>query len=68
MAAQNVKLTVVGDGYIGKTCMVATYIQDEFPENVATGFTDAYKSSLIIDNKEISLEVWDTPGQEDFAK
>ena len=30
--ASDVKIVVVGDSYIGKTCMVESFIQDKFPE------------------------------------
>ena len=35
---KNIKLVVVGDGACGKTCLLATYVEDLFPrEYVPTG-------------------------------
>ena len=68
---RDVKVVVVGDGAVGKTCMLITYMSDEFPEEyVPTVFENYAKelpptSKCQVDDTTVNLQLCDTWGQED---
>ena len=68
MGDTEVKIVVVGDGGVGKTCMIICYIHDEFDTNYRPTVFDAHKGNMEYDGKQITLHVWDTAGQDDLAR
>ena len=66
--ANEVKIVVVGEGAVGKTCMVSCYVNDEFPSQYVPTVFDAHKGNMEYGDKEVLLHLWDTAGQDDLAR
>ena len=63
----SIKITMIGDAGVGKTSIVARYIENDFnPESKSTIGANYSKSELIFNNHKVILDIWDTAGQEKF--
>ncbi|XP_017777323.1 PREDICTED: ras-related protein ced-10-like [Nicrophorus vespilloides] len=70
MTTESVSITVVGDGVVGKTCLLMRYAtghEPDFDSYVPTVFDD-FKEEITVDGKTINLKLWDTAGQEDYER
>jgi len=62
-----VKLVVVGDGAIGKTCLLVVYAKGTFPDQyIPTVFENYTKEFNHPTHGDVSLALYDTAGQEEF--
>ena len=64
--AQKVKVVVVGDGAVGKTCLLWAYSRQEIPPDYVPTVFDNYVVKLQVNGQDVNLQLWDTAGQEDL--
>jgi Ras-related protein Rab-22 len=61
------KVVLLGDSGVGKTCIISRYISGAFDQNSPTTNGASYASKIVeIANKSVSLDIWDTAGQEKY--
>eukprot|EP00727_Mastigamoeba_balamuthi_P002082 m51a1_g11871 putative rho gtpase (194) ;mRNA; f:541131-542034 len=65
---EHIKLVVVGDSSIGKTCLLLSFAKGVFPEDHVPTVFDNYSTAQNRGGTNVSLELIDTAGQEDYDR
>ncbi|KAK8892295.1 hypothetical protein M9Y10_029520 [Tritrichomonas musculus] len=67
MEESEVKVVLLGQSAVGKTCIVNHLLTGKFDDSVSPTLGASYASkTLDINNQKVSLQIWDTAGQERF--
>ena len=64
---KDVKVILLGESGVGKTCIINRYINNEFQNNVASTLGSAFfLKEIIKGDTKYNVNVWDTTGQERY--
>ena len=64
---EGIKITLLGNPGVGKTCIISKYVDDTFEEGGESTIGANFMEKVIKrGDKEVLLNIWDTAGQEKF--
>lgn len=60
-------MVVLGAGGVGKSCLTAQFVHNEWIESYDPTIEDSYRTQLQVDGRQVVLEILDTAGTEQFV-
>jgi small GTP-binding protein len=68
--AKTCKVVLLGESGVGKTCIIARFINNTFEDNIMTTTGASYAGKTMsfdeLNGQSIKFEIWDTAGQEKY--
>lgn len=58
-----IKLTIIGDGMVGKTCLLTTYTTNKFLKKYEPTIFENYTDIMMVDDKKYEVSLMDTAGK-----
>ena len=63
----SVKITLLGNSGVGKTCIILRFTNNEYNENsISTKGANYMPKTIKVQDKTLNLDIWDTAGQEQY--
>ena len=63
MACKEIKVVLLGDSSVGKTCLLNRFVNDEFSETKESTLGAAFSSkNFDKDDRHFRFQIWDTAG------
>ena len=63
-APKLIKIVLVGDTGVGKSCLIRNYLENSFSENYEPTVLDIYRGTKNVKKKQIDIEIHDTSGDD----
>ncbi|KAL2269539.1 hypothetical protein VTJ83DRAFT_1723 [Remersonia thermophila] len=60
-------VVVLGAGGVGKSCLTAQFVHNEWIESYDPTIEDSYRKIVAVDGRQVVLEILDTAGTEQFV-
>ncbi|KAI1779266.1 ras family-domain-containing protein [Hypoxylon cercidicola] len=65
--AREFHVVVLGAGGVGKSCLTAQFVHNEWIESYDPTIEDSYRTQVGVDGRQVLLEILDTAGTEQFV-
>ncbi|KAM3497411.1 hypothetical protein MY10362_009239 [Beauveria mimosiformis] len=65
--SRELHVVVLGAGGVGKSCLTAQFVHNEWIESYDPTIEDSYRTQIQVDGRQVVLEILDTAGTEQFV-
>ncbi|PFH57543.1 hypothetical protein XA68_14879 [Ophiocordyceps unilateralis] len=65
--SRELHVVVLGAGGVGKSCLTAQFVHNEWIESYDPTIEDSYRTQFQVDGRQVVLEILDTAGTEQFV-